>query len=216
MRQHLRQSGQAPPWGACRIDLNCVSEVIGSIGLAPEPGGRLSGSNTRSASTQRQESHIRRLGIRTTRNVFETGASNRWASFGSTSETLGVAFWNRTVRKRLQTSVETLIGRTATVASTCRAHGQVHLDGEIWEARCAEGADRGETVTVVSRDLLWLVVERLDQRTDRKRPSPLPATARFPPPRFLRRVDRRRRRSAPSRQPALLLAPSQERLCIEA
>ena len=73
-----------------------------------------------------------------------------------------MAFWNRTVRKRLQTSDETLIGRTATVTSACRAHGQVYLDGEFWEARCADGADRGKTVVVVSRDLLWLVVERLD------------------------------------------------------
>ncbi len=191
--------------GACRIDLICVSGVIGSKGLAPEPGGRLSGSNTRSASTQRQEPHIRRLGIRTTRNVFKTGASSRWASFRSKSETLGVALWDRTVRNGLQASVETLIGTTATVTSTCRAHGQVRLDGETWEARCAEGVDKGETVAVVSRDLLWLVVERLDQRTDRQRPSsPLPATACFPPHRFRRRVDRRRRRSLPSRQTSVI------------
>ena len=73
-----------------------------------------------------------------------------------------LAFWNRTVRhRRAQTGVETLIGRTATVASTCRPDGQVRLDGEIWEARCAEGADAGETVTVVSRDQLTLVVERV-------------------------------------------------------
>ncbi len=73
-----------------------------------------------------------------------------------------LAFWNRTVRhRRAQTGVETLIGRTATVASSCRPYGQVRLDGEIWEARCAEGADAGETVTVVSRDQLTLVVERL-------------------------------------------------------
>jgi NfeD-like C-terminal, partner-binding len=143
-------------------------------------------------------------------SLFETGASSRWASFRSKSKALGVAFWNRTVRKRLQTSVETLIGRTATVTSACRTHGQVYLDGYIWEARCAEGADRGETVAVVSRDLLWLVVERVDRSKDRQRPSsPLPATACFPPPRFRRRVDRRGSRSLPSRQPALLLAPSQ-------
>jgi hypothetical protein len=140
--------------------------------------------------------------------LIETGATSRWASLRSKSGAMGVAFWNRTVRKRLQTSVETLIGRNATVTSACRAHGQVHLDGEIWEAHCAEGADRGEIVAVVSRDLLWLVVERLDRRTDRQRPSsPLPATACFPPPLFLNRVDWRGRRSLPSQQPALSLTP---------
>ena len=72
-----------------------------------------------------------------------------------------LAFWKIRYRnRRVRVGVETLIGKTATVASTCRPDGQVHLDGEIWEARCAEGADAGETVTVVSRDHLTLVVER--------------------------------------------------------
>ena len=74
-----------------------------------------------------------------------------------------LAFWNRTVRhRRVQAGAETLIGKTGTVVSTCRPDGQVRLGGEIWEARCAEGADPGETVTVVSRDDLTLVVERLN------------------------------------------------------
>jgi NfeD-like C-terminal, partner-binding len=94
---------------------------------------------------------------------FEIGASGRRASLRSRSEALGVAFWNGTVRSRLQASVEGLIGRPATVTSACLPHGLVLVDGEIWEARCAEGADRGERVAVVSRDLLWLVVERLDR-----------------------------------------------------
>jgi membrane protein implicated in regulation of membrane protease activity len=74
-----------------------------------------------------------------------------------------LAFWNRTVRhRRVQAGAETLIGKTGSVVSTCRPDGQVLLGGEIWEARCAEGADLGETVAVVSRDHLTLVVERLD------------------------------------------------------
>jgi membrane-bound serine protease (ClpP class) len=40
----------------------------------------------------------------------------------------------------------------------CRPAGQVRLDGEIWEARCDEGADRGDTVVVTGRDGLTLVV----------------------------------------------------------
>jgi hypothetical protein len=99
-----------------------------------------------------------------------------------------VAFWTRIVRSRLQKSVAPLIGGTATVRSACRPHGQVLLDGYMWEARCAGGAERGDTVTVVSRDLLWLVVERLDAG-EQKGNAP--------------GVERRRRRSVPSSQPAL-------------
>lgn len=72
-----------------------------------------------------------------------------------------LVFWNRTVRhRRVQAGAETLIGKTATVVSTCRPDGQVHLLGEIWEAYCAEGADRGENVVVTDRDELRLVVTR--------------------------------------------------------
>jgi membrane-bound serine protease (ClpP class) len=78
---------------------------------------------------------------------------------------LGETVWNRTVRGPLQSGAETVIGMTATVIIACRPHGQVFVDGEIWEARCAEGADSGETVAVASRDLLWLVVERRDVST---------------------------------------------------
>ncbi len=73
-----------------------------------------------------------------------------------------LAFWNRTVRhRRAQAGAETLIGKNATVVSACRPDGQVRLRGEIWEARCTEGADPGDTVAVVSRDDLILVVERV-------------------------------------------------------
>jgi membrane protein implicated in regulation of membrane protease activity len=73
-----------------------------------------------------------------------------------------LGLWNRTVRhRRVETGAEILVGRTATVVSACRPDGQVRLSGEIWKARCAEGADAGEIVAVVSRDDLVLVVERL-------------------------------------------------------
>ncbi len=72
-----------------------------------------------------------------------------------------LAFWSRTVRHRARTGAETLIGKHATVVSACRPDGQVRLDGETWDARCAEGADPGDTVAVVSRDELTLVVERV-------------------------------------------------------
>lgn len=72
-----------------------------------------------------------------------------------------VGFWNRKVRhKRVRVGVETLIGRTATVVSPCRPKGQVRLGGELWEARCDGGADRGDEIVVTGRSGLELVVEK--------------------------------------------------------
>lgn len=73
-----------------------------------------------------------------------------------------IVFWSRRVR-RIPKGVgdATLIGRKATVVSACRPDGQVRIAGEIWKARCAEGADPGETVVVAGRDDLRLLVDRL-------------------------------------------------------
>jgi membrane protein implicated in regulation of membrane protease activity len=72
------------------------------------------------------------------------------------------AIWRLVRRKQVQAGAETLIGRTATVIAACKPLGQVRLSGEseIWRARCAEGAERGETVRVVGIDELTLIVER--------------------------------------------------------
>jgi membrane-bound serine protease (ClpP class) len=71
-----------------------------------------------------------------------------------------VLFWNRRVRgQRLRSGVGTLVGETGTVLSPCRPDGQVQLRGEIWEARCDAGADRGDAVVVVAVEGLTLVVE---------------------------------------------------------
>jgi membrane protein implicated in regulation of membrane protease activity len=70
--------------------------------------------------------------------------------------------WNRTVRhRRAAVGASTLIGLDAKVLSACRPDGQVRLNGEIWDARCVEGASPGETVRVVSRRGLTLLVERV-------------------------------------------------------
>jgi membrane protein implicated in regulation of membrane protease activity len=77
---------------------------------------------------------------------------------------LGEVFviWRLVRRKQVQAGAETLVGRTATVIVACRPLGQVRLSGEseIWRARCAEGAEQGETVRVVALDQLTLIVER--------------------------------------------------------
>jgi membrane protein implicated in regulation of membrane protease activity len=72
------------------------------------------------------------------------------------------AIWRLVRRKQVQAGAETLVGRTATVIVACRPLGQVRLSGEseIWRARCAEGAEQGETVRVVGLDELTLIVER--------------------------------------------------------
>ena len=72
-----------------------------------------------------------------------------------------LAFWHRTVRHhRAVVGAQTLIGQQATVISPCRPVGQVRVSGAIWAARCEAGADPGDTVTVIERDRLTLIVER--------------------------------------------------------
>jgi membrane-bound ClpP family serine protease len=56
---------------------------------------------------------------------------------------------------------QTLIGSEATVLEPCRPKGQVRVGGEIWEALCDGGANRGETVRIVGRHELVLLVERV-------------------------------------------------------
>ncbi len=71
------------------------------------------------------------------------------------------AIWRLVRNKQVQAGAETLVGRTATVIAPCKPLGQVRLSGEseIWRARCAEGAERGETVRVVGLNELTLIVE---------------------------------------------------------
>lgn len=83
-------------------------------------------------------------------------------------------FWRRVRGRRIRAGSETLIGKQARVVSACRPLGQVMVDGERWEARCEEGAGTGETVHVVSRDGLLLVVERSvrDEELEREDDEP--------------------------------------------
>jgi membrane protein implicated in regulation of membrane protease activity len=79
-----------------------------------------------------------------------------------------VAFW-MWFSKRHKTSVgaETLIGRTAVAISSCRPLGQVRIDGEIWAARCDEGAVTGEEVVVERVEQLILVTRRAEPTSAR-------------------------------------------------
>src|SRR4051812_40885456 len=71
---------------------------------------------------------------------------------------LGEAFfwWRWTHRRPPAVGVETFVGQTAVVAD----EGWVRLGGELWQARGAEGAQRGERVTVRAVVGLTVLVDR--------------------------------------------------------
>src|SRR5262245_57830307 len=79
---------------------------------------------------------------------------------GVVVELAEVGFWTRFLRRyRVTTGAEGLIGARAEVIETCEPTGRVRLRGEIWHARCPEGAGVGERVTVTAVDGLTLEVE---------------------------------------------------------
>jgi membrane protein implicated in regulation of membrane protease activity len=64
-------------------------------------------------------------------------------------------------RRRATTGAEALVGAVGTVVEPCRPLGQIRVLGELWRARCEEGAGRGETVVVEALEPdLTLVVRR--------------------------------------------------------
>jgi len=71
-------------------------------------------------------------------------------------------FWNRTMRgRRKVVGAQTLVGQEAEVIAPCKPAGQVRIGGEIWGARCENGAEAGEAVRVVGLSGLTLLVERV-------------------------------------------------------
>jgi membrane-bound serine protease (ClpP class) len=69
-------------------------------------------------------------------------------------------FWIRfSRRRRIRAGAEILIGSTAQVVSECRPAGRVRVHGELWGARCDTGAGVGETVRIVGREGLTLLIE---------------------------------------------------------
>lgn len=69
-------------------------------------------------------------------------------------------FWIHLSRRwRVRAGAETLIGARGEVASPCRPLGQIRVAGELWRARCEDGAEAGERVRVVGREGLTLLVE---------------------------------------------------------
>lgn len=72
-------------------------------------------------------------------------------------ESAALISWSK--RRKAVVGAETLIGRSAIVAAECKPTGQVRIGGELWQARCAPGAEIGDEVIVMALDGLTLVVE---------------------------------------------------------
>jgi membrane-bound serine protease (ClpP class) len=70
---------------------------------------------------------------------------------------LGGLWWSQ--RRAAKVGAEAMLGREVQVRQACRPLGQVRVRGEIWQARCAAGADAGETVRIIGIDGLTLLVE---------------------------------------------------------
>ncbi len=85
---------------------------------------------------------------------------------GLASGALGVfevMYWQRRVRRvPVQTGVENLVGATGEVSERLAPTGQVHVLGELWEARSSSELPAGSRVRVVALDGLTLEVEAVD------------------------------------------------------
>jgi len=76
---------------------------------------------------------------------------------------IGEVIWGRRLARRWRpkTGAEAMVGMRAEVVSPLHPTGQVHVNGELWEARSTVGADVGDTVVVRGMEGLTLVVEPL-------------------------------------------------------
>jgi membrane-bound serine protease (ClpP class) len=75
---------------------------------------------------------------------------------------VGELAWGLRLARRWKprTGAEAMIGEQASVVTACRPLGEVRVQGELWRALCAEGADAGETVRIERIDGLTLIVAR--------------------------------------------------------
>jgi len=92
--------------------------------------------------------------------VFLPWPWNLVAILGGLAVETGELAWGLSLARRWKpkTGAEAMIGEEARVVAACRPFGEVRLLGELWQARCDEGADAGETVRIESIDGLTLFV----------------------------------------------------------
>jgi membrane-bound serine protease (ClpP class) len=74
---------------------------------------------------------------------------------------IGEVIWGRRLARRWRpkTGAEAMIGKRAEVVSRLHPTGQVHVNGELWEARSSAEAKVGDTVIVRAMEGLTLLVE---------------------------------------------------------
>jgi membrane-bound serine protease (ClpP class) len=90
--------------------------------------------------------------------IVAVALAGAWETF----QTFATIRWSQ--RRRARVGAEALVDRTVRVVERCHPLGKVAVGGEIWNARCATGAEVGETLRVRDVQGLTLVVER-DQET---------------------------------------------------
>jgi membrane-bound ClpP family serine protease len=79
------------------------------------------------------------------------------ATVWEVGQILGGIWWS--TRRRAEVGAEALVGKQGRVVTRCAPEGQVSVNGEIWRARCEQGADVGQKVRVQGLEGLTLVVE---------------------------------------------------------
>jgi membrane-bound serine protease (ClpP class) len=85
-----------------------------------------------------------------------------------------IFIWLRWRKRKSITGVENIVGARGEVMSDCTPEGQVRVRGQIWSARCTEGARTGDAVVVTDVSGIRLTVARA--------PAPSATTERAAPP----------------------------------
>ncbi|MFN3476761.1 MAG: NfeD family protein, partial [Candidatus Methylomirabilales bacterium] len=78
----------------------------------------------------------------------------------------------RAQKRRPVTGLEGLIGEIGTARTKLDPEGQVFVRGELWNARCEEGAEKGEKVRVASVEGLKLRVTKISEQALPRTSSP--------------------------------------------
>ena len=74
-----------------------------------------------------------------------------------------ITYWQRRMRRvKVATGIENLIGATGEVTAALAPVGQIHVLGELWQARASSDVPPGTSVRVVGVDGLMLDVEPVD------------------------------------------------------
>jgi membrane-bound serine protease (ClpP class) len=70
---------------------------------------------------------------------------------------IGLYVWY-SKRRRATTGAEGLVGAVGVAVTACDPDGQIRIEGELWNASCAEGARPGDRVVVQRLEGLTLIV----------------------------------------------------------